>query len=87
MKPSAGASSFRIFLRSPLASRHVFIKRSRLELVLYIRAWVVGKRRKLFDAKAEVREGDANGTLFAEAEAVLYSVDPQSSAQQALATV
>jgi acyl-coenzyme A thioesterase PaaI-like protein len=38
---------------------------------LDIRAWVVRKRRWLYDARAEVRVGDAAGLLMAEAEAVL----------------
>jgi acyl-coenzyme A thioesterase PaaI-like protein len=41
---------------------------------LHVRAWVVGQRKRLFDAKAEVREGDADGTLLAESEAVLCRV-------------
>ncbi|MBB5065442.1 PaaI family thioesterase [Granulicella mallensis] len=45
---------------------------------LHIRAWVVGQRKRLFDAKAEVREGDAGGTLLAESEAVLCRVAPDA---------
>ncbi len=41
---------------------------------LWVRAWLVGERRKLFDVKAEVRGGDADGRLFAESEAVLCRV-------------
>jgi acyl-coenzyme A thioesterase PaaI-like protein len=51
---------------------------------LYIRAWVVGQRRRLFDAKAEVRLDDAEGMLFAESEATLYSVEQNRSPQREL---
>ena len=43
---------------------------------LYIHAWVVRQRRKLFDARAEVRLEDASGPLFAESDAVLFSLQP-----------
>ena len=43
---------------------------------LHIRAWVVRQRRRLFDARAEVRVEDAEGLLVAESDAVLYNVTP-----------
>ena len=43
---------------------------------LYVRAWVVRQRRRLYDAKAEVRIGDAAGLLVAESDAVLYEMTP-----------
>ncbi|WP_213806007.1 PaaI family thioesterase [Granulicella sp. dw_53] len=52
---------------------------------LCIRAWVVRQRGRLFDAKAEVRLGDAEGVLFAESEAVLYRLDPVSKPEAVLA--
>jgi acyl-coenzyme A thioesterase PaaI-like protein len=52
---------------------------------LHVRAWVVGQRKRLFDAKAEVREGDADGTLLAESEAVLCRVMPASVPELELA--
>ncbi len=49
---------------------------------LIIRAWVTGKRKRLFDAKAEVRTEDG-GTLFAEATAVLCEVASGIGEQEA----
>jgi acyl-coenzyme A thioesterase PaaI-like protein len=43
---------------------------------LYIRAWAVRKRRRLYDARAEVRIGDAAGPLAAESDAVLCQLNP-----------
>lgn len=42
---------------------------------LHIHAWVTGQRRRLFDAKAEVRLDNSEGMLFAESEAVLCQVN------------
>lgn len=39
--------------------------------VFAIKAWVIRQRRKLFDARAEVR---VDGELVAESDAVLYAV-------------
>jgi acyl-coenzyme A thioesterase PaaI-like protein len=50
---------------------------------LHIRAWVTGQRRKLFDAKAEVRLDNVSGLLVAEPNAVLYTVPaPEICKQQ-----
>jgi acyl-coenzyme A thioesterase PaaI-like protein len=54
---------------------------------LHIRAWVTRQRRKLFDARAEVRQDNASGTLLAEADAVLYGVNPLAENRQLPATV
>ena len=43
---------------------------------LHIRAWVIRRRRQLFDVRAEVRVGDAGGALVAESDAVLFDVTP-----------
>jgi acyl-coenzyme A thioesterase PaaI-like protein len=44
---------------------------------LHIRAWVVRQRRRLYDARAEVRIDDQQGPLVAEADAVLCRVTPE----------
>jgi acyl-coenzyme A thioesterase PaaI-like protein len=41
---------------------------------LHIRGWVTGKRRTLYDAKAEIRIGDGEGLLAAESEAVMCHI-------------
>lgn len=46
---------------------------------LYIKAWVIKQRRKLYDARAEVRIGNANGPLVAESDAVLCRVIPEAN--------
>jgi acyl-coenzyme A thioesterase PaaI-like protein len=51
---------------------------------LYIRAWVTGQRRRLFDARAELRVEDATGTLVAESTAVLYTVAPADARIESL---
>ncbi|WP_433967819.1 PaaI family thioesterase [Tunturiibacter gelidiferens] len=48
----------------------------------HIRAWITGQRRKLFDARAEVRIDNANGPPAAESTAVLYPVPRQQSADR-----
>ena len=53
-----------------------FHKPIRIGTRLHIRAWVVRQRRRLYDAQAEVRIGDAGGLLVAESAAVLYNVAP-----------
>ncbi len=47
-----------------------FHKPVRIGSVMEIRAWVVQQRKKLFDARAEVR---VDGELVAESEAVLFA--------------
>jgi acyl-coenzyme A thioesterase PaaI-like protein len=56
---------------------------------LHIRAWVVGKRRRLYDARAEVRVDNASGLLVAESDAVLCSVaqSDASADEEAVATM
>jgi uncharacterized protein (TIGR00369 family) len=48
-----------------------FHKPIRIGASLEIKAWVIRQRRKLFDARAEVR---VDGELMAESDAVLYAV-------------
>jgi acyl-coenzyme A thioesterase PaaI-like protein len=51
---------------------------------LHIRAWITRQRKKLFDAKAEIRLDNAEGILFAESEAILCHIDaPKGTADSA----
>jgi acyl-coenzyme A thioesterase PaaI-like protein len=53
---------------------------------LHIRAWVLRQRRRLFDARAEIRVDSPDGLLVAESYAVLYSVDPPNPRNNLLTT-
>jgi len=40
-----------------------------------VKAWVVRKRRRLFEAHAEIRMEDAETTLLAETNATIYRIE------------
>jgi acyl-coenzyme A thioesterase PaaI-like protein len=42
---------------------------------MFVRAWMIDRRRKIITAKAEVRRDSADGAILAEADATMYLVD------------
>lgn len=52
-----------------------FVKPIAVGTKLLIKAWVVGQRRRLYDAHAEIRVDGPENTLLAEADAVMCIID------------
>ena len=41
---------------------------------MIVKAWIVRKKRRLFEARAEIRLEDADRTLLAEVDATMYRI-------------